>query len=208
MTRATPASPSSSSSERTFRSCSDPCPSNRRDIGKVVGGEERRRRVPAPPHAPYPFGGIDMRDRVANRSEAAAEIARELLRGQRLDGVQHAVASPVVEVDERAEVLVGHGAILDRGSGFGVRDSGIGDRGSGRASVIGPRGPRPQLAAGCLAVANAGGGRKQLPAAEPRAAAADLEPILPIRVMRGAAGTRQNRRHGYQHVDHTLESDG
>ena len=40
-------------------------------------------------------------ERVANRTKAAAHVARELFRGKRNDRVQQSIASPVVVVDER-----------------------------------------------------------------------------------------------------------
>jgi hypothetical protein len=69
--------------------------------------------------SPYPDGlGItDVRDGVANRTEAVAERLGELLRRERRNGVENPVACPVVVVDEEAEVVVVHEIQLMRSIG-------------------------------------------------------------------------------------------
>src|SRR5262245_9285651 len=61
---------------------------------------------------PGPLCCVQMCHRVANRFEAAAEIACELLGAQRLERVEHAIAGPVVVVEHRFQVGAVHGMIL------------------------------------------------------------------------------------------------
>src|ERR1700730_8598078 len=61
-----------------------------------------------PPRTPGPFGGVDVRQGVADRPEAAPEIASELIRRQLLGGIEHVVASPVVIVEQRSQFLQVH----------------------------------------------------------------------------------------------------
>jgi hypothetical protein len=48
-------------------------------------------------------------ERLVNRLEAAAEIARQLLNRQRLQRVEQPVARPIVVVEHRAQILQRHG---------------------------------------------------------------------------------------------------
>jgi acetoin utilization deacetylase AcuC-like enzyme len=79
-----------------------------RAIGERIGGQERSRRRAVPPRVPRPFSGIQMRHRVANGLEAVAHVPIELLGCQRLERLQHAIARPVVIVDQRPEILKVH----------------------------------------------------------------------------------------------------
>ena len=53
---------------------------NRVDVGKSIGRQHCRRRLPFPPGTPYPVCRIEVDEGVADRREAASEISRELLR--------------------------------------------------------------------------------------------------------------------------------
>src|ERR1700676_4206052 len=53
-----------------------------------------------------------MRERVAHRTEAAADFAGELVRRQRARRVQHTVTRPVVVVEQGPQVLKIHGRLL------------------------------------------------------------------------------------------------
>src|SRR6267142_220288 len=90
----------------------DPRAAQRGQIRKLIGRQQRRRRLPAPSRVPRPLRRVDVRHRVANRFEAAAQIPAVLLGGQRLQRVEQPIARPVVVIDHRLQVLEIHGMTL------------------------------------------------------------------------------------------------
>src|SRR5439155_12375404 len=92
----------------------DPRAPQRGEIGEAIRRQERRRRLALPAHVPRPLRRVDVRQRVADRLEAAAEILVVLFGRQRLDRLEQPVARPVVIVDERQYILPVHGITLTR----------------------------------------------------------------------------------------------
>src|SRR5581483_2807399 len=86
----------------------------RREIGKPIGGHERGHHPALPAFVPRPFRRVDVRQRVADRLEAVAEIAVVLIARQRVDRSEDAIARPVVVIEHRLQVLHVHGMILAR----------------------------------------------------------------------------------------------
>ena len=66
------------------------------------------RLLAAPSLQPNGLGIANMRDGVAYGTEAIAQRLRELFRRKLGDGLEEPVARPVVVVDKKAEVVVGH----------------------------------------------------------------------------------------------------
>jgi hypothetical protein len=100
--------------------------SERRDEGEEIavegleagaeGGETERgeigrrggRRAAVPALVPDPFGGEDVNERIADGGETGAEIASEILGGERGAGVEGAAVGPGVELEERAKFFGCH----------------------------------------------------------------------------------------------------
>lgn len=62
-----------------------PCGADRREIREFPGIQKYRRRVALPARVPRPFGRVDVDQGVADRAEAVSQVARVLLRRQRLE---------------------------------------------------------------------------------------------------------------------------
>src|SRR5262249_15678616 len=75
----------------------------------AVGRREGGGRAALPALVPRHFRRERVRDGVANGFEAAGEIAAELLRRQRVERFEHPVYGPIVIVEQRCQILVGHG---------------------------------------------------------------------------------------------------
>src|SRR5215472_5962358 len=85
-----------------------PLPASCVDIRKAVRLLESLRLFALQSCDPNALGSADMCHSVAYRIEAVPHGTYELLGRYRTYGVEHPVARPVVVVDEKAEIVVGH----------------------------------------------------------------------------------------------------
>jgi hypothetical protein len=79
-----------------------PCGSDGCQVAEPLEGLKRGWGDALPSRIPHPLGAVGVRQRVPDRSKAVAQIARELLRRERLNRVEHPIARPVMKIEERA----------------------------------------------------------------------------------------------------------
>src|SRR5580700_6378726 len=70
------------------------------EIRKITGHRGRFGRPPMPPLEPYPLCSADVHERVSNRAETRAEVARELLVVECFARTERAVIRPGIVVVE------------------------------------------------------------------------------------------------------------
>src|SRR5690606_10581625 len=68
----------------------------RREVGKAIRTDAGRRRRTFPALHPDPLGAVDVDDRIANRGETPPARGEIFTSWQRTDGIEHAIARPVV----------------------------------------------------------------------------------------------------------------
>ncbi len=83
------------------------------EVGKPLVWQEAVRRRALKPRQPDPLRAVQVRQGVAHGSKAAAEIARELVETEWIDGREHAVPCPVVIVDGVPGVPAGSWSKMD-----------------------------------------------------------------------------------------------
>src|SRR4051812_29233176 len=93
-----------------------PGAADRRQMRKGGTGQQCRRRFPLPARVPRVIRGVEMRHRVVERLEAAAEIARHLLGAQLIDRFEHPVARPVVVAEQCSHIPQVHRITTARSS--------------------------------------------------------------------------------------------
>src|SRR5205814_4045840 len=76
----------------------------RRHVREHVGRQQGCWRLPEPARMPGPLGGVDVRRGIADRAKAAAHVAGELLRRERIERGEQAVSSPIVIIEQGIEV--------------------------------------------------------------------------------------------------------
>src|SRR5690348_4716412 len=77
----------------------------RSDIGKCLSWQKSLWRIAAPTRVPNQLRGENVNNGVANGFEAAVQRLRKLLRSHRLQGIEHAIARPIMVVQQSGEIF-------------------------------------------------------------------------------------------------------